>query len=152
MENHMDYKIYWNSFYRKMNSSVKNNSIAEKLRNDGNKFFGEQEYFKALLSYNHSLCFAETGTDSVGLAFANRSATYFKMNRFELCLENIELAKKHDYPADRIKKLDKRELECTNLMKTDTPDPDDVLNFFKLSYPANKKYPQMVDCLELRET
>lgn len=134
-----------------MSHPKKNNALAENYRNEGNAYFRRQNYFDALMQYNQSLCFAETGTASVGLAFANRSAVYVKLNQFFLCLENIQLARKHKYPDDNLEKLDQREKECREIMKTLKPNPDDdPFKFFKLSYPANKKYPGIVDCIELR--
>jgi SET and MYND domain-containing protein 4 len=129
----------------------KNNSLAKKYRNAGNDHFRKQEYFEALMLYNRSLCVAEKGSESIPIAFANRSAVYIKLNQFDLCLENIQLARKFNYPAEKMEKLNSRENECKEMMKTKTPNPDDdPFNYFKLSYPANQKYPQIVDCLELR--
>lgn len=71
-----------------MSDSQKNNSTAAGLRIEGNMFFGQKEYFKALLHYNHSLCFAETGTEAVGIAYDKRSAVYLKFELFDHCLEN----------------------------------------------------------------
>jgi hypothetical protein len=86
------------------------------------------------------------------VAFANRSAVYFKLNHFDLCLENIQLARDNNYPQEKMEKLEKHEQECKELMKKLKPNPyDDPFNYFKLSYPSNPKYPQMVDCLELRK-
>jgi SET and MYND domain-containing protein 4 len=101
--------------------------------------------------YNRSLCTAENGCESISMAFANRSAVYLKLNQFDLCLQNIQLARDCNYPAEKMEKLDKREEECKELMKTLKPNPDDdPFNYFKLSYPASEKYPQIVDCLEVK--
>jgi SET and MYND domain-containing protein 4 len=97
------------------------------------------------------LCTAEIGSDSISIAYANRSAVYIKLDHFDLCLQNIQLARDNNYPAEKMAKLNKREVECKELMKTLKPSPDDdPFNYFKLSYPANPKYPQIVDCLEVR--
>lgn len=131
-------------------SSIKNNKEATKLRNFGNDHFEKNEFFEALLKYNHSLCFAEPGSDCVGLAYANRSAVYFEVKEFDKCIENIELARNSNYPSDKLKKLIEREESCITLMKTFVPNPDDnPFNFFKLSYPPNRRYPGIVDCLAL---
>lgn len=129
----------------------KNNSLAKKYRNAGNDLFRKQEFFDALMLYNRSLCVAETGSESISVAYANRSAVYIKLKHFDLCLENIQRARDSNYPAEKMEKLNKREEECKELMKTEKPNPDDnPFNFFKMSYPASKKNPQLVDCLELR--
>ena len=128
----------------------KNNSLAKKYRNAGNDYFRKQEYFQALSLYNRSLCVAEKNSESISIAFANRSAVYIKVKQFELCLENIQHARKFNYPAEKEEKLNKREEECKELMKTQSSNPnDDPFNYFKLSHPANKKNPQIAGCLEL---
>jgi SET and MYND domain-containing protein 4 len=129
----------------------KNNSLAKKYRNAGNDHFRKQEYFESLMVWNRCLCVAEKGSESIPIAYANRSAVYIKLKQFNLCLENIKLARSLNYPADKTEKLNKREEECKKLMQTQSPNPfDDPFNIFKLSYPANPKNPQIVDCLELR--
>jgi SET and MYND domain-containing protein 4 len=129
----------------------KSNSLAKKYRNIGNEHFRKSEYFDALIFYNRSLCTAEIPSESLSIAFANRSAVYIKLNHFDLCLQNIQMARDNNYPAEKSERLDRRERECKELMKTLKPNPDDnPFNFFKLSYLANPKYPQIVDCLELK--
>jgi SET and MYND domain-containing protein 4 len=124
---------------------------AEKARNDGNVFFRNSKFCEALLEYNKSLCFSVVGSEDVALAYANRSAAYMNLKEYDLCLKNIELAKKSGYPNPKMKKLEIREAECKQAMETHQPDPyDDPENFFKLSYPPNKKLPCLAECLELR--
>ena len=71
----------------------KNNKEAEKCRAAGNKLFFQGNYCEAILAYNHSLCYAETGSEAVGLGYGNRSAVYFRLEEYELCLSSIEMAK-----------------------------------------------------------
>lgn len=83
--------------------------------------------------------------------YNNRSAIYITLNQFDRCLENITLARKCNYPADRMKTLDEREMKCKLRMETLTPNPnDDPMIHFKLTYHANPKYPGIADCVELR--
>lgn len=132
-----------------MSAQCKNNSLAENFRNVGNAHFRKAKYFDALLQYNQSLCLAEPGSETIALGFANRSAVYLKLHIFDFCLENIKLAR-FGYPSDKMEKLKQREDECNELMMSHKPNPEnDPFNFFKLSYPANKMYPGIVDCLEL---
>lgn len=142
-------EIFFNS--PQMNSKQKNNEMADEFRVSGNENFNNYEYFDALIDYNHSLCFAEPGSEQVGLAYANRSAVYLELKLFEICLQNIQLAKVSNYPSGRMKELLKREENCKELMMTSKPNPfDDPLKYFKLSHPANLKYPGIIDCIELR--
>lgn len=134
-----------------MDIQRKNNTEAKKLRDLGNKHFQERDFFDALLKYNHSLCFAEIGTEAVGMAYANRSAVYIEMKQFDMCLKDIQLARRSNYPIEKLEKLKQREEACVTAIENWKPNSyDNPLNFFKLSYAANKKYPGIVDCLVLR--
>ncbi len=48
----------------------------------------------------------------MALAFANRSACYQKMGRFQVALRDIELALSSGYPEDKAFKLLERKAEC----------------------------------------
>lgn len=133
-----------------MSVEKKNNAHALKLRTLGNEQFQKKEFFDALLKYNHSLCFAEQGTEYLGIAYANRSATFLEMKQYELCRMDIQLARKHNYPIEKMEKLNRREEICNAEIQRYVPSPyDNPFNFFKLSYAANEKYPGIVDCLAL---
>lgn len=69
------------------------------------------------------------------------------------CLENIELARIHEYPVDKVSKLNEREEKCKKLLEESKNDAkNDPRRFFKLSYPSNEKIPFIVNCLELGES
>lgn len=130
----------------------KSNEAADNLRNDGNLLFNKGKLLEALIAYNRSLCHAAPDTQQVSLILANRSAVYLKAKLYERCLENIELARKHGYPADKLQKLEEREQKCKKWMESHQAHPEkDPWNFFKLSYPPNETIPFVVNCLELRE-
>lgn len=127
---------------------MKSNEISNQLRAAGNKFYSERKFFQALLKYNESLCFSENGIENLGLAFANRSAVYFEVKLYSECIRNVELARKNFYPEKNHEILAKREEKCKELERSQTT--KNPWNFFKLSYPANKKVPFIVDCLEMK--
>lgn len=130
---------------------IKSNEKSDSLRKEGNKFFAEKLFYNAMLKYNESLCFAESSSEMLGLAYANRSAIYFEMKLFEKCLRNISLAKQNQYPEKNIEVLQKREVKClTSLKQTSDKISSDVHNFFKLSYPSHEKLSFIADCLELK--
>lgn len=134
-----------------MSVERKNNVVATQFRNIGNQFYNKRNLFEALLNYNHSLCFAEIGTDAVGIGYANRCATYMEMHQYTLALQDIHLARQFNYPEEKLEKLREREKTCTREIENWTPKKyDHPLDFFKLSYDAKKKYPGIVDCLALR--
>lgn len=132
-------------------SDQKCSATADKWRNDGNELFRKGELLEALTLYNKSVCWA-TDREQLSLAYANRSAVYFVANQCEKCLENIMLAREHNYPLGKMQKLDDRAEKCTKMMESRRDESEnDPWSFFKLSYPANERIPFIVECLELRE-
>lgn len=118
------------------------------FHDEGANFFKRKKYFEALFSYNKSLCHAEPLSVDMADGFVSRSAVYFEMEHYQKCLDNIQCARSQpQYKTDRI--LDEREYRCKEIMKHD--DIIDTTNFFKLSYPAHRKVPFIVSCLELSE-
>lgn len=140
---------------------AKDASKSKELRVKGNELFSlkNRDYVKALEFYNQSICFAESGDEDLAIGYANRSAIYFEWKKYELCLENIELAKANGYPERLSSKLFKRENECklaldeNNARKdaSDDSDDDEVLLAPKLSYKPHPKVPFIAEHLELRE-
>lgn len=134
------------------------------FRKQGNNFFSlkNKDYVRALELYNKSICYAEMGSEDLGIGYANRSAIYFEWKEYETCLENIELAKANGYPKRLLDKLNKREAECKSALEkikakrndddAEGDDDNEVVLAPKLSYPANPKLPFIADCLEMRET
>lgn len=116
-------------------------------RNKGDDYHKQKLYMDALIAYNRSICHTTTGSPELGLLYAKRSAVYFDGKVYSKCLENIQLAREHGFPAKRISELDEREKACLN--KADGI--FDPWSFFKLSHPPNEKIPFIVNCLELRE-
>lgn len=100
------------NFGWKMLAEIMNklNAKSDSLRTEGNKFFYEKSYHNAMLKYNESLCFAEANSETMGLAYANRSALYFEMKLFDNCLRNINLARQNKYPGMDNEILNKREM------------------------------------------
>jgi len=133
-----------------MSPREKNDKLAEKHRNNGNEQFTKREFEKALLFYNRSLCYAATEA-SQALAFANRSAACFEMGRYEKCLKNIQLARDHNYPAEKLHKLIEREEKCKKKLEEPKEELSNRIDYAKLSYPAHEKLPLVADCLQLVE-
>jgi SET and MYND domain-containing protein 4 len=130
---------------------MKDNQKAVIFRNQGNMKFNQRQFYEALVCYNKSLCFAKSGSDNSGLAYANRSAIYLEVKEIDKCLENIQLARAHKYANEA--KLNEREEKAQNLKVNNRKDPEnDTANFFKLSYPANERNPSIVNCLEVYES
>uniref|UniRef100_A0A182Y9C3 MYND-type domain-containing protein n=2 Tax=Anopheles stephensi TaxID=30069 RepID=A0A182Y9C3_ANOST len=97
---------------------AKSNSKAAGLREQGNAAYKKDpnDPGKALQLYNQSICMAPDGSKDLGLGYANRSAVYFNSKQYRECLQNIALARRHNYPADMMPKLLQREERCKQLM------------------------------------
>lgn len=132
----------------------KSNAIAESCRVRGNQFYSRRHFLDALESYNQSLCFAESASSAIGMAYANRSAVYFELQLFKNCLSNIEMARKNHYPEENLDKLHKREALCFEMIKNNLSlkreDKPIGIEHFNLSYEPNKSLPFIADCLELK--
>lgn len=83
----------------KIESMSLSDPVAARLKR--NEFFRRDYLELAIAAYNDSICKAVFGTEEMALANANRSACYFKLARFAMCLSEIELAKKSNYPQRR---------------------------------------------------
>lgn len=132
--------------------SVKSSVKAEDTRRDGNKLYVDRSFFDALLKYNESLCHAVTGSEAVGLAYANRSAVYFEMKLYMKCLANIDLAKANGYPEKNFAILDKRADKCNEQIKAghEARREENPYGFIKLTHDPNPNLPFVANCLELR--
>jgi SET and MYND domain-containing protein 4 len=132
---------------------TKSNEKSVALRTEGNALYSQRKFHDALVKYNESLCWAEPGSENIGLAYANRSAIYFEMKLFERCLKNIDMARLNHYPEKNFEILAKREVKCRETMKDLKQEiAPNAWNFFKLSHPANKKIPFVVDCLKVQRS
>lgn len=77
---------------------------------------------------------------------------YLEDGKYSECLQNIEWARKSGYPAKDLEKLKTREEKCKKLQEENNDKPSKVPDkYFTLSYPANKKIPFIVECLENRD-
>ena len=133
-------------------SFKKSTKMADEFRIEGNRCYIRKQYLDALIYYNKSLCYAEQGSESFAFAFANRASVYLESKLFRKCLKNIQLAKENNYPKDKMRILNERELKCKSQMKNnyERERKIDNWNVFELTHPANKKIPYIVDCLEVK--
>ncbi|XP_062556491.1 uncharacterized protein LOC134221303 [Armigeres subalbatus] len=121
----------------------KNNQKAAAIRQEGSRFYRAKDFPTALEKYNESICWAEY--EHLGIGYANRSAVYYEMGEYELCMLNIDLARKHNYPQTMLPKLQEREQNCKRnifRLKSKLMEP-----YYKLTMEvsANPKRPFMAD-------
>lgn len=134
-----------------MESVRKSNEVSAVLRAEGNQFYAQKDFYNALLKYNESLCRAESGSENLGLAYANRSAVYFEMKLFDECIVNIGLARQNHYPETSNEILNKRHDKCVELMRQLKPEAKaSTQKIFSLSYPSHEAVPFIADCLDLK--
>lgn len=99
-------------------------------REEGNKLFKKKEYRDSVQSYTNSILLAPTeqtyptslcteGEDpelspneQLPLAFANRSAAFLHLRKFQLCIQDVENAMQHGYPKNMLYKLYDRKGKC----------------------------------------
>lgn len=136
--------------------SFKSQEISDTLRNVGNKLYCDKNFFEALIQYNASLCFAPDSSESLALAYANRSAVYFELKLFDISLKNIEQAKLNGYPEKNISTLDRRAEKCRQQIELKKVEKDlmkdeNLFNLIKLSKETNEKLPFIAKCLEMKK-
>lgn len=138
----------------KLFQKQKNNTISESLRQCGNEHYKQKHYFDALLSYNESICFAKNHSEKsehLSIAYANRSAIYYDLELYDICLHNIQLAKDCGYPERLLSKLVKREADCWEFMKKRKSQKRSMPTI-ELSHLPHEKVPYISNCLALKES
>lgn len=97
----------------------KNDERSSFFREKGNQKVGENKWQEAMHFYNISLCCArKVGSDNASLAYANRSLCFLKMQMYDECLADIELAINAKYPEHLMSKLEERRKHCLNQIKS----------------------------------
>jgi SET and MYND domain-containing protein 4 len=121
---------------------------------EGHGLAEKSKYFDAIVSYNKSLCFAVEKSSELSRGFAERSSIYFKLEKYEKCLENVLLARQFGCATEEIVRLDEIEEKCKQLMmeKNEDSENDDPWKFFKLSHEQHKKIPFIASCLKPIDT
>ncbi|KAG4078177.1 hypothetical protein HA402_002229 [Bradysia odoriphaga] len=124
----------------------KDDNLAEQYRQCGNKCTDKNDFKAAIEQYNKSVCFAENQTVA-SFAFANRAFCFLKLEMYDECLSDIDVAMKASYPANLMPKLVRRRENCLNQMRSSskrtTFEP-------QLSFPADDKARSMANVLALR--
>lgn len=96
---------------------------AESLRAIGNQHFKLAHYEKALECYSQAICLApapendSSNSSVLALSFGNRSAAFFHLKQFTLCLQDIENALEVGFPTGSVYKLLDRKGKCCLFLK-----------------------------------
>lgn len=122
------------------------------LRKFGNQQFANENYVDALRCYNESICYAVTA-EHLSIAYANRSAVYFKIKEYGSCLANIELAKKFGYPKQYLHKINSRQTQCLRLLLLNQ---NNRLNQRekpkRVTFSSHSSIPTAASCLEIKRS
>uniref|UniRef100_A0A8D0FUL0 Protein-lysine N-methyltransferase SMYD4 n=1 Tax=Strix occidentalis caurina TaxID=311401 RepID=A0A8D0FUL0_STROC len=87
-------------------------AAARFYREEGNRLFGCRHYGAAARLYSQAASHELPGSPEVSVCFANRSAAFFHLGCFEVCLEDIARAESHGYPERLLPKVLLRKAEC----------------------------------------
>ncbi|XP_067085184.1 SET and MYND domain-containing protein 4 [Osmerus mordax] len=99
---------------------------AARCRENGNASFKTRDYNAAALHYSQGVCLASQRSEQLSLCFANRSAALLHLQHHQECLEDIDRALEHGYPAHLRHKLHERRALCLNhLQHKADPGPQD---------------------------
>jgi hypothetical protein len=103
----------------------KDNEKSCEYRRQGNEEFRSKRFFDAIQKYNQSIRYADPRPDvlksekeqlevynELALAYANRSAVFFHLGEFGLCLHDIDQALHYGYPKRLRPRLIQRKLNC----------------------------------------
>ena len=117
-------------FEKNIGYDQKNASKALEHRQLGNELYKNKQFYDALVQYNLSLKYApllsspkvssdaqpqnplESDENQLALTLANRSAVFFHLDEYFLCVNDIDKAFKSGYPANLKHKLIERKFNC----------------------------------------
>lgn len=104
--------------FQSYTSASKNNHHSKMLREAGNQMFVMKDaMYEAMKIYNMAICMAKPDNgDALSIAYANRSAVLFEWKEYNLCRENIALAKAAGCPDGIMKKLNIRDVQCLSML------------------------------------
>ncbi|XP_031618573.1 uncharacterized protein LOC116337814 [Contarinia nasturtii] len=130
--------------------SQRDNNQAKWHRERGKVFYTKRKYFEAIEEYNMCLAFAEIGTEEMGLALANRSSCYMRLNMPLNCLTDINLAKQSNYPAHLMPKLNARyNSNCFRLINERFQPAIFTIREPLWSFKLHEKFSGVADCLKI---
>ncbi|XP_066491945.1 SET and MYND domain-containing protein 4 [Tiliqua scincoides] len=86
--------------------------LALSYKEKGNERFQKKAYRSAAALYSKALSHTEIGSPEMAVCYANRSAAFFYLGQFEVCLEDIGRAQVEGYPNRLYPKILRRKAEC----------------------------------------
>ncbi|CAL8363132.1 unnamed protein product [Lota lota] len=90
----------------------KDTARAALCREHGNGSFKISDYTAATLHYSQGVCFSPRSSEQLSLCYANRSASLYRLQRYQESLGDIASALQHGYPPHLQHKLEERRNQC----------------------------------------
>lgn len=117
---------------------------SEKYLKLGKASFDKKKWTEALEYWNMSLCFAENRSKLLGVIYRNRALYFLMMKMFKNCFIDIECAKKHRCPLEKLGQIQNT---CQMLMQTEKDQSECVDT--KLDFKANANFPSLAYNVEI---
>jgi hypothetical protein len=131
---------------------MKNNQVAEKFIVKASECFSAKQYTEAFENFNQCLRFAVNKSQVAADAYAGRAKIYYRVNKFELCSDNIQSAIGACVCEEKCKVYKQLQEDCDESLKNISSENDEADSFFQLSQSPHKKIPFIVESLEVRES
>ena len=148
-----DFNILCDFYEIKNKSKHKNKSISDDYRQIGNSFYKKKQFKSSFDNFLLALKHAEPNTKEYFLAYSNRSALFYELNRYEECLNDlnqIKLLNMSKYPEFLEEKLTNREENCRIFLKNQNC-LEEIYENNLLNEP-HKKYVHMSNKLDVKYT
>lgn len=131
----------------------KNDKESKNFRRMGHPMFNKGKYHDAITFYNKSICFAKMDSTAMGIGYELRSQCFFKLNLFQKCMTDIELARQAKYPKQYMSTVDRREAACLRKSFDSALD----FNVFsgqepKLDLTESSKFVGVANCLQVQHS
>ncbi|CAG7823719.1 unnamed protein product [Allacma fusca] len=120
----------------------KHPGLSSQLREKANEFFRTKNYQSALQCYTLAIMYSPWNSETLGLAFANRSATLLAMGKALEALQDIDSAYAHNYPEKFRKKLDERRQKCDDILRKTQQSGDETESQSMIERDKRKKFCQ----------
>lgn len=127
--------------------AAKNDLTSTKFSKEGDFFFQQKEWRKAMELYNRSLCFAQTDQKKMSTLYTKRGVCFFNMEMYKSSLVDIELALSTDQTIEVAAMLHEYRNKCTQLIRGKIKRRPTIP---ALSFVADEKFPCMANVLEFK--
>lgn len=131
------------------NNFTKSNEKSSALLHEGSQFFQESDFYRAIESYTKSLCFAESGSENMSMAFENRANCFYQLKLYDQALTDIELALEAGCTENALLKLEKLRVNCQQMKPVNGASQSIAESIRKLDLEANRNFPCIADALTI---